>query len=300
MDGSVKKQGPGRGRVLVLLELIRLPGMFTAHADILAAFVFVKAGSDHLSSLFWLVLASSCLFSAGMALNDYFDAARDARERPGRPIPSGRISRSAALFLGGGLILAGVGAAWMATSLSFFISLALAATILLYDGLLKRSLAGPFAMALCRYLNFLMGLSVLPFEGWFLVPLITAVYILGVTILSRKEARGGKAVMNIGGCTLCIGCSFVIFYFLYLNQMITSFLAVILMFGLMTCLALEVLRLLEFNQPIHYQGTMKTLLLAIILLDTIIALGGGLTWAAVLIPGLYFPAKLSVRLFNVT
>ena len=35
-----------------------------------------------------------CLYAAGMVLNDAFDAELDARERPERPIPSGRISRS--------------------------------------------------------------------------------------------------------------------------------------------------------------------------------------------------------------
>ena len=36
--------------------------------------------------------ASSCLYLAGMALNDYADREVDAVERPARPIPSGRVS----------------------------------------------------------------------------------------------------------------------------------------------------------------------------------------------------------------
>ena len=39
-----------------------------------------------------LVASSSCLYLAGMALNDYADRDVDAVERPGRPIPSGRVS----------------------------------------------------------------------------------------------------------------------------------------------------------------------------------------------------------------
>ena len=45
-------------------------------------------------------------------LNDFFDAEVDAVERPERPIPSGRISRSTAGCVGWSLLAAGVLAAW--------------------------------------------------------------------------------------------------------------------------------------------------------------------------------------------
>ena len=57
-----------------------------------------------------LVAASSCLYLAGMALNDYADREVDAVERPGRPIPSGRVSPGFALGLAGALT-AGAGRA---------------------------------------------------------------------------------------------------------------------------------------------------------------------------------------------
>ena len=53
-----------------------------------------------------LVAASSCLYLAGMALNDYADREVDAVERPGRPIPSGRVSPAFALGLAGALTVA--------------------------------------------------------------------------------------------------------------------------------------------------------------------------------------------------
>ncbi len=40
---------------------------------------------------FLLMLASVCLYCGGMAWNDFFDLEQDRRERPDRPIPSGRI-----------------------------------------------------------------------------------------------------------------------------------------------------------------------------------------------------------------
>ena len=54
-----------------------------------------------------------CLYCGGMVWNDYFDVEQDRRERPFRPLPSGRIAPSEAvrlgigLFAGGGLLLAG-------------------------------------------------------------------------------------------------------------------------------------------------------------------------------------------------
>src|SRR5438128_10902981 len=96
-------------------QLIRLPNVFTAFADI--ALGGLCAWGSGASSSTWLVfplllLSSACLYSSGMAWNDFFDLAQDSRERPFRPIPSGRISRlDAAMFAGMlqilGLLLAG-------------------------------------------------------------------------------------------------------------------------------------------------------------------------------------------------
>ena len=53
----------------------------------------------------WTCLSVSLLYIAGMILNDAVDAKIDARERPDRPIPSGRVSRRAA-FIAAGIGLA--------------------------------------------------------------------------------------------------------------------------------------------------------------------------------------------------
>ncbi len=91
-----------------IFELIRLPGMFTAHADIMAGFLLAGAGLNQLDGFFLLILATSCFLSAGMALNDCFDHRIDQTENPGRPIPSNRISLQTAFFIGGGLLISGI------------------------------------------------------------------------------------------------------------------------------------------------------------------------------------------------
>ena len=50
--------------------------------------------------------ASMILYASGTALNDVFDIEVDRAERPGRPLPSGRVSVRSAAWLGGlGLLL---------------------------------------------------------------------------------------------------------------------------------------------------------------------------------------------------
>src|SRR5207237_816269 len=99
--------------------------VFTAIADVLmGAFVAAWSSGDlaaahvpgesaialpaRLGLIALLVAASSCLYLAGMVLNDYFDRRRDAVERPARPIPSDRISPGAAAGLGAALLVCGV------------------------------------------------------------------------------------------------------------------------------------------------------------------------------------------------
>ncbi len=283
------------------LELIRLPGMFTAHADICAAFMIAAPGTAKADSFILLLLATSCFFSAGMALNDYFDAGIDSIERPYRPIPSGRVSRRSALALGLGLLVIGAGFAYCVGPLPFRISLALILAILLYDGWLKDiSVVGPLAMASCRYLNFLLGLSLAPFSGWGYIPLINAIYIFGVTTLSRKETEGGRSIRHIGTAAICTACIPLITCLLYFQGILSSVSAWFLSLVLSIYLSRKILHHQVSHSPESYQKVIKELLLSIIILDTVIASGGISVFPAVSILLLYLPARYAVRLFKIT
>jgi len=52
-----------------------------------------------------VLIAMSLMYVGGMYLNDYFDRAIDADERPGRPIPAGDISAALVAAIGFGLLL---------------------------------------------------------------------------------------------------------------------------------------------------------------------------------------------------
>ncbi len=208
------------------LQLMRFPALFTALADILLGFALTHGSlGDDLTVLFLLAVTSSCLYLSGMVLNDYFDRHRDALERPERPIPSGRVSPRSALILATLLILTGFAAAgtivalrpelwrWNPLLLATLITLAL----LLYDGLLKQTPAGPLIMGLCRFLNVSLGASafglprISPFwrpQLWVAVGL--GIYIVGVTWFARTEAVtsrrlslwGAFVTVNLGLATL--------------------------------------------------------------------------------------------------
>jgi 4-hydroxybenzoate polyprenyltransferase len=182
-------------------QLVRLPNVFTAFADICLGGLAAHILPEKWLSFVLLLLSSGCLYCAGMVWNDFFDIDQDRKERPFRPIPSGRVPRARAGRLGAGLLLMGVGLAvlagvsasawnWVPTALA----LALVAAILLYDAWLKRTWAGPLGMGSCRFLNVLLGVSVA--EGaapWSVhAASVVGLYIVGVTWFARTEARASK------------------------------------------------------------------------------------------------------------
>ena len=102
--------------LLALLQLIRLPNVLTAAADSLAGWLLGGGSLGEAARWVPLTVASMLLYAAGMALNDVFDTEIDRRERPGRPIPSGRFSRVLAGWLGAAGLVLGPLAAWLSGS----------------------------------------------------------------------------------------------------------------------------------------------------------------------------------------
>src|SRR4051812_42314353 len=103
-----------RKRLRPYAQLVRLPNVFTAFADIGLGGLAAAAHSerhpgallDHWLPFLLLLLASGLLYCAGMVWNDFFDIEQDRRERPFRPIPSGNVPLRTAGRLGGALLIA--------------------------------------------------------------------------------------------------------------------------------------------------------------------------------------------------
>ncbi len=136
-------------------ELLRISALFTVPGDALAGAAAVGRRPNRGTAL--AVCASLCLYEAGMALNDWADRDIDAIERPGRPLPSGRIAPAAALAAATGLTAAGLACAAAAGRPALATATALAGTVWAYDLGLKNTLAGPPTMAATRALDLLLG-----------------------------------------------------------------------------------------------------------------------------------------------
>jgi 4-hydroxybenzoate polyprenyltransferase len=143
-------------------ELLRFPAVFTAVADVMMGYLVTHGDLEPLPVFLLLATVSSCLYLAGMVLNDAYDADVDNIERPERPIPSGRVQLSTAFFLGWVLMFAGLASAGAIVLLlhagPLCIAGLLAYCVYLYDRLGKRTI-GPIMIGFCRALNVLLGMS---------------------------------------------------------------------------------------------------------------------------------------------
>lgn len=173
------------------LRLLRIPNVFTAFANVVAGVCLARAGQFQPRDVL-VVLASGCLYCAGMVWNDYFDRTIDAQERPERPIPAGEVTAAAAAAVGGILSLLGLILAALHGLPSLLVALPLLAVVVAYDARLKGGWTGPVAMGVCRALNVCLGASV-HFAGpalriplWLVLGLFTVL----ITELSRFEVGG--------------------------------------------------------------------------------------------------------------
>ena len=181
------------------LELGRVSNLPTVWSNVLAGIVLAGATPRPLSVVM-LGAAASLMYVGGMYLNDVFDADIDAQERPDRPIPSGRVTRSAvrnlgflALVLGAGLVgtHAGMVGAGMPPVIA---AIATVGTIVIYDAWHKGNPVAPAIMGLCRVGVYAMAaLSVAPTLGpdvLYGAGLLLA-YVVGLTYVAAHENKSG-------------------------------------------------------------------------------------------------------------
>jgi 4-hydroxybenzoate polyprenyltransferase len=174
------------------LQLVRLPNLFTAAADPLAGWLLVGGSAGDVAGWWPLVASGVAAYAAGMILNDVFDYETDHAERPGRPLPSGRVPRRVAAFLGTVLLIGCPTLAFAHSIQAATVALALAGCVLAYDAGLKHTVLGPEIMGACRSLNLLLGMSGDPRlggpAGW-VAAAAFGLFVCGITWISRDEAR---------------------------------------------------------------------------------------------------------------
>ena len=183
------------------LLLVRLPNLFTLPSNILVGMATVSSLAFTLTSFtqfLLLVTISVLLYCVGIVLNDLYDFDIDKKERPNRPLPSGKISRRSAIVL---VAIFSTIALILSVQVSFstlVISSILFSVIFGYDKYLKNTHAGPFTIASARVMNILLGTSVSlrsvdsysQIVTLTFVLIITFVYVSLIGFISRYEVYG--------------------------------------------------------------------------------------------------------------
>ncbi|MNE37375.1 hypothetical protein D3C80_1312230 [compost metagenome] len=90
-------------------------------------------------------------------------------------------------------------------------------------------------MGLCRGLNLLLGISIIPAEiqNWWFLAIIPIIYIAAITMISRGEVHGGSKKTLFFAAILYAIVTACILYFAAINKNITTTLAFIVPFNLM-------------------------------------------------------------------
>ena len=92
---------------LTLLKLGRVSNLPTVWTNVIAGAVVANTAAA-IADIAVVGLAMTAFYVGGMYLNDYFDRAIDARERPDRPIPAGEISANTVAIAAFAMLAAGV------------------------------------------------------------------------------------------------------------------------------------------------------------------------------------------------
>lgn len=290
--------------------LFRVPNLFTVPSNILVGYFSVAQSlSTNLSVLSLLVGSSVLLYISGIVFNDYFDIEVDRKERPFRPLPSEKVSKQTAFVAAAISMVAANGLAFMASTLSFSVTMILSVIILSYDYQLKQTILGPILMGSARTLNVLLGASailpaaisvqkVLPEQRLTILCISMFLYVLSITLLSRMEVGSAKPARTVTIpfvvifgviAIIIIASSFRVFQ-LDIAVSLSLFVGVII---------ITFKRTIFEGSSTNIQRAIKTLVLSIIVLDSIFISGTlglycGLTILLLIIPPIFISRKLYV------
>jgi UbiA prenyltransferase family len=181
---------PPRWRTL--LTLGRVSNLTTVWSNCLAGWWL--DGGGNVWKLPLLFAGASLLYTGGMFLNDAFDTEFDRQRRPGRPIPSGAITREQVWVWSFGLLATGSLCLALISKTTGILALALLACIVLYNATHKAITASPWLMGLCRFWLYVIAGStgVWGVSGWPIwCGFALAFYIVGLSYVARRESFRG-------------------------------------------------------------------------------------------------------------
>ena len=184
-------------KLATALSLGRISNLPTVWTNVLVGMVL--AGGLALDvRLPLLLVALSLFYVAGMFLNDAFDREFDARNRPERPIPSGKVSASTVFAWAFAMLAIGVALlVWLGYGFEPYTQwrplaagVALAGAIVFYNARHKDNPMSPLVMGVCRMLVYVTAgfavSSALP-TGLYLAAVVLLCYLIGLTYAAKQE-----------------------------------------------------------------------------------------------------------------
>lgn len=282
-------------RLLAYAQLMRLPNVFTAFADIALGAAATGSLVDRPGVFALLLAASGCLYLSGMVWNDVFDRNEDARTQAFRPIPSGRVRLKSAVLLGVLLTAIGIGfGGWASSTMNeaasrqpATIAAVIAGLVLMYDVWLKHTLLGPVGMGLCRFFNVVLGTTLV--DGAVPADVLTGhlagvvgVYIVGVTWFARtEEADSNRRQLAAAAGLMLLSLTAALALPVHFDAGATPWYFPYLLVGFGFYVGVPVVRAVRQPEPKLVQAAVKRSILGLVALDAVLAT------AFVGLPGLF-------------
>ena len=141
-----------------LLRLLRPVNCIVMSFAVLVGASLAGVGTFHWVNLVYGAVTAFTLTGASMAINDYYDFDVDKINEPSRPIPSGAVSKRAALLLTGFLTVVGLVAALVISIYCLLFAFAAWVVMMAYSTVGKRQgFAGNLLVSACVAAPFLYG-----------------------------------------------------------------------------------------------------------------------------------------------
>jgi len=191
-------------KLIPYLKLARLSNSPTVASNVLTGSALAGILTPNLI-VFWLIIAMIAFYSAGMYLNDLVDLNYDKKHNPDRLLPKGAVKPSHAaiimtiLFTFGSILL------WRIGTGVFLAGLALIILIGIYNLWHKQNPISPLLMAGCRVLVYAIAFFAFAQSlnnTVFLVGFFLVLYMIGLTYVAKKGARGKIIALLIAGISL--------------------------------------------------------------------------------------------------
>ena len=310
-----------RSKFFYWSSLVRLPNTTTVIADVLAGWILAVATWDQPVAIALVVLAIVMLYWSGMIWNDVADVEQDRQQRANRPIVSGNISLDAAIRLGILTLAIGLICSFVISISCGIVAGALAACMLSYDCLAKKTWLAPWLMGACRSLSIFLGVMA---AGWWDQTAVSnvpsqaiacavighGIYVAGFTLAGRREAGQPQRSDLIFGWLICaIGVAMLAGVDWVANSEVQLSLTRRIHSNVGYPILIGLLALPLFRRAIHsiqtlagldIQASIKQAILTIIFFDAAIALQFGSTVQAIVICFLIVPTLLLGRWFYST